>query len=160
MQLVTKKLSEIKPYKNNPRKNDMAVDDVAESIRQCDYNAPIVVDENNVILAGHTRLAALKQLGYDEAEVIVKEGLTEKQKKKYRLLDNKTGEKSEWDYDKLMQELDGMDFEGFDFGFDSFDFESNADEAYEENEQAPSEFKEYGEDIPTTNKCPKCGYEW
>ena len=58
MQTKTLYLREIMPYENNPRKNDKAVDAVAESIRQCGYIAPVIVDENNVILAGHTRLKA------------------------------------------------------------------------------------------------------
>lgn len=110
MKIETIKLSEIKPYLNNPRKNDQAVDAVAESIQQCGYVAPIIVDENNVILAGHTRYKALKRLGYTEADVVVKTGLTEEQKRKYRLLDNKTNELAEWDYDLLAEELDGLDF--------------------------------------------------
>lgn len=69
-------------------------------------------------MAGHTRLKALKKLGWKEAEVVVRDGLTEEQKKKYRLLDNKTGEAAEWDFDILNTELEGMDFEGFDFGFE------------------------------------------
>ena len=109
----TVKLSEIKPYPNNPRNNDDAVESVAESIRQCGYIAPIIVDEDMVVLAGHTRLRALKKLGYKEVEIKVIEGLTEEQKRKYRLLDNKTNEFAEWDIDKLTEEL-----EGFDFGFD------------------------------------------
>ena len=63
MKLKTVPISSIKPYEHNPRRNDDAVDAVAESIRQCSYVAPIVVDENNVILAGHTRWKALQQLG-------------------------------------------------------------------------------------------------
>ena len=119
MTLVKRKLSELIPYENNPRKNDDAVKAVAESIRQCGYVAPIIVDEDGVILAGHTRLKALKSLGSEEVDVIVKEGLTEEQKRKYRLLDNKTAEIAEWDFEKLAAELDGLDFEGFDFDFDT-----------------------------------------
>lgn len=118
MEIRTFNLSDIKPYKNNPRKNDSAVEAVAESIRQCEYIAPIIVDENNVILAGHTRYASLKRLGMDSIECVVKSGLTEEQKRKYRILDNKTAELSTWDFDLLENELDGLDFEGFDFGFD------------------------------------------
>lgn len=110
MELKTKKLTEIHPYPGNPRKNDNAVESVAESIRQCGYVAPIIVDENGVILAGHTRYKALQRLGRSEAEVIVKDGLTEEQKKKYRLLDNKTNELASWDFELLAQELEGLDF--------------------------------------------------
>lgn len=121
MELVTLKLTDIKPYERNARNNDQAIAAVAESIRQCEYIAPIVVDENNVILAGHTRWKALKQLGRTEAQCVVKSGMTDEQKRKYRLLDNKTAELAEWDVDLLADELNGLDFGGFDFGF----FEEN-----------------------------------
>lgn len=108
------KLSEIVPYENNARKNDKAVKDVAESIKQCGYIAPIIVDENNVILAGHTRYKALKKLGYKEVAVRKILGLTDEQKRKYRLLDNKTNELADWDFEKLKDEIDGLDFSEFD----------------------------------------------
>lgn len=116
MKYIKKKLSAIKPYENNPRINDDAVDDVAESIRQCSYIAPIVIDEDGVILAGHTRYKALHRLGYKECEVIEVTGLSEEQKKKYRLYDNKTNEFADWDQKKLMEELFDVDFQGYDFG--------------------------------------------
>ena len=121
MEIIKLKITEIKPYDKNPRKNDGAVDAVAESIKQCGYCAPIVIDEDNVILAGHTRLKALKKLKYKECECVRKIGMTEEQKRKYRLLDNKTNELAEWDIDLLKGELDGLDFLDFDFGFDIAD---------------------------------------
>ena len=116
-EIVTLKLKEIIPYERNPRKNDLAVDDCAESIRQTGYRARIIVDENNVIIAGHTRWRALQKLGWEEAEVQRELDMTEEQKKKYRLLDNKVAEKSGWDYELLEWELEGLDFEGYDFDF-------------------------------------------
>ena len=116
--LSTMRMEDIRPYPNNPRKNDGAVDAVAESIRQCGYVAPIIVDEDGVILAGHTRYKALQKLGYKTADVLVKSGMTEEQKKKYRLLDNKTNELAEWDYDLLAEELDGLDFGDLDLDLD------------------------------------------
>lgn len=74
------------PYENNPRINDPAVEDVMESIRQTGNLDPIEVDEDGVILSGHTRLKALLKLGYRETGIMVYEGLTEAQKRKYRLL--------------------------------------------------------------------------
>ena len=111
--------SEIIPYENNPRLNDEAVDVVKKSIEQCGYVAPIVVDENMVILAGHTRLKALLSLGRKECDVMVVSGLSEEQKRKYRLLDNKTNEYAEWDFEKLIEELEGLDFDdlSIDWGF-------------------------------------------
>ena len=115
MKLRTVPIAKIRPYERNPRRNDQAVEAVAESIRQCGYVAPIIVDENFVILAGHTRWKALQQLGHATAQICVAEGLSEEQKRKYRILDNKTGELAEWDAELLRIELDGLDFDGFDF---------------------------------------------
>ncbi len=115
---ITLPMAEIIPYEHNPRQNDQAVPAVMESIRQCTYINNIVVDEGNVILAGHTRYKALQRLGYAEVEVCRVSGLSEGQKRKYRLLDNKTGELAEWDFELLATEMEGLDFEGFDFGFD------------------------------------------
>lgn len=148
MKLITMKLKDIRPYPNNPRKNDTAVEAVAESIRQCGYVAPIIVDESGVILAGHTRYKALKALGRAEAEVVVKEGLTEEQKKKYRLLDNKTNELATWDVDLLTAELEGMDFGDLavDWGLPELDDIELAD--------GPGEPADDG----LTVHCPKCGF--
>ena len=82
MKMQKLKLAEIVPYGNNPRKNDSAVNAVAESIRQCSYITPVIVDEDHVILAGHTRYKALLALGMEEAECLVCDGLTAEQKKK------------------------------------------------------------------------------
>ena len=142
MEYQKKRLEDIRPYENNPRINDDAVEDVMESIRQCSYIAPIVVDEDGVILAGHTRYKALLRLGYDECDVIVAEGLNEEQKRKYRLYDNKTAELAEWDQRKLMEELSDVDFLGYDFGQPSV----RVDEDGEEEEK----------DV-VTMVCPCCG---
>ena len=100
MKIENISVDKIIPYKNNPRINDDAVAGVVESIKQCGELDPIEVDENNIILSGHTRLKAYNQLGYDSISVLRITGLTEPQKRKYRLLTNKTGEKAEWDFDK------------------------------------------------------------
>lgn len=121
MELKKIRIAEIVPYENNPRKNDKAVEAVAESIKQCGYVAPIIIDEQNIILAGHTRYKALIKLGRKEAECVVRSGLTEEQKRKYRILDNKTNELAEWDFDKLAMELEGLSFDGFDFDLKQLD---------------------------------------
>ena len=143
MEIIKLNINEVIPYPDNPRKNDNAVDAVAESIKQCGYCSPIVIDEDNVILAGHTRLKALKKLKWKEVECVRKTGLTEEQKKKYRVLDNKTNELAEWDFDLLEEEIDGLDFDGFDFGFDMSAFE----EPQEIVEDEPPEVDEDSEPI-------------
>jgi len=111
-------IADLIPYDRNPRRNDMAVDDVAESMEQVGYITPIVIDENRQILAGETRCKALKKRHVKRDKVLQVFGLTEEQKKKYRLLDNKVGEIAEWDAELLAGELEEVDFGDFDFGFD------------------------------------------
>ena len=157
--LKTLKLSALVPYANNPRKNDAAVNAVVESIRQCSYITPIIVDENMVIIAGHTRYKALQAMGVKEVPCLVCDGLTEEQKKKYRYLDNKTNEKALWDLMKLEVELEGLDLEGFDFfGMASdltedagTDRKINGNAEYDTEVFADEEFK---------YQCPKCGFRF
>ena len=103
------------PYVNNPRKNDKAVDVVAGSIQEFGFKNPIIVDKDNVIVAGHTRLLAARKLELEEVPVIRAEDLTEQQIKAFRLADNKTAEFAEWDMELLALELEGLDdiFTGF-----------------------------------------------
>jgi len=164
MKLITLKLSEIVPYKNNPRKNDQAVNAVAESIRQCSYIAPIIVDEDHVILAGHTRYRALKALGYEDVQCLVCDGLTEEQKKKYRYLDNKTGEKATWDLMKLETELEGMDLEGFDFFGMASDLTADIGAEPEKKAEEAEGSEEFDTEVFGDEKfkytCPKCGFRF
>lgn len=119
MQVVEKKITEIKPYEKNPRKNDNAVDAVANSIREFGFKNPIVIDGNNVIICGHTRYKAAQKLGLDTVPCVVASDLTDEQIKAYRLADNKVAELAEWDIDLLDEELDGIfDIDMSDFGFD------------------------------------------
>lgn len=138
----TIKLDKLKPYANNPRNNDNAVPAVKASIQQVGYITPIVVDENYEILAGHTRAKALEKMGADEAQVLVVNGLTDEEKRKYRLLDNKTSENATWDFDMLAVELEGLDFEDFDFEFE-----------LPEDEEKPIKEVEYVEKISVVIDC-------
>ena len=123
MNIVQKKIDEIKPYDKNPRKNDSAVDYVAKSIKEFGFKVPIVIDKDGIIIAGHTRYKASKKLGLKEVPCIVADDLTEEQVKAFRLADNKVSEKAKWN-DKLLEEelsdifnIDMEDF-GFDLGID------------------------------------------
>ena len=110
------------PYANNPRLNDNAVDAVAASIKEFGFKVPIVVDGENVIINGHTRLTAAHKLGLKQVPVIVADDLTPEQVKAFRLADNKTGELAEWDLDKLDIELGEIqDLDMNDFGFDEIE---------------------------------------
>lgn len=160
MQLKKIELSKIKPYAKNARKNDEAVEYVVKSIEQCEYIAPIILDENNVILAGHTRWKALKKLGYDKAECVIKEGLTEEQKKKYRLLDNKTAEFAEWDFDLLEDELADLDFGDLDidWGIEAPEFDNEQEIIEDEVPEIHEEPKaKYGDIYQLGNHRLMCG---
>jgi site-specific DNA-methyltransferase (adenine-specific) len=111
-------ITEIKPYKNNPRINDGAVDAVAASIKEFGFRVPIIVDADNVIVAGHTRLKAAQKLGLSEVPVIVADDLTPEQVRAFRLADNKVGEIAEWDFEKLEEELKSLNIDMSQFGFD------------------------------------------
>lgn len=125
MNIIEMKIGDIKPYEKNPRKNDEAVKYVAESIKQFGFKVPIVIDKNNVIVAGHTRYKASKKLGLKEVPCVVADDLTEEQIKAYRLADNKVAEQAEWDFDLLGEELnDILNIDMCDFGFElNFDEE-------------------------------------
>lgn len=111
-------LTALVPYENNPRLNDNAVEAVANSIKEFGFNVPIVIDKNNVIIAGHTRYKAGKKLGLETVPCYRADNLSEEQVKAFRLVDNKTAELAEWDFAKLEEELSGIDFDMSDFGFD------------------------------------------
>lgn len=142
--------NELVPYDKNPRINDESVDLVANSIREFGFKQPIVVDKDNIIIAGHTRWKAAKQLGLKEVPVIQATDLTTAQVKAYRLADNKVGEASEWDFDLLSDELEDLadEFDMSAFGFETE--EEDTAEAIEDN---------YEPDIPT-EPMTKSGQIW
>lgn len=105
MQIIEKRIDELQPYKNNPRNNDGAVEAVAASIKEFGFKVPIIIDKDNVIVAGHTRLKAAQKLGIQTVPVILADDLTEEQVKAFRLADNKTAEMAGWDFSALEKEL-------------------------------------------------------
>lgn len=118
------KITELVPYEKNPRKNNDAVKYVAESIKEFGFKVPIVIDKNNIIVAGHTRYKAAKKLKIDEVPCIIADDLTDEQIKAFRLADNKVAEKAEWDFDLLnfeVGEMPDIDFGKFGFEFPDID---------------------------------------
>lgn len=132
MKIEKVNINDVTPYENNARKNDEAVDYVANSISSFGFQQPIVVDSDMVIIAGHTRYKAAKKLKMNEVPVIIAENLNEEQVKAYRLADNKTGEIADWDFDKLMVELEDINLDMTDFGFEDFIELADEDEELEE----------------------------
>ena len=128
MKLIEIKTTDIKPYEKNAKKHDVRqIENVAESMRQFGIVQPLVVDADNVLVIGHCRLAAAKVLGIESVPCVKAEELTEEQIAKLRILDNKLNE-SEWDIELLREEIETLQFDGFDVTFDELNIE-DIDEA-------------------------------
>ena len=145
IKIVMKKIKDIIPYFNNPRKNDKAIDAVIHSIEEFGFKNPIVIDKDGVIISGHTRRLAAIKLGMTEVPCIVGSHLSEAQVKAFRLADNRVAEIATWDEDLLKEEMKNvldmdLDIYGFDIG------------TVEDIMQEETGIK--------THKCPKCGCEW
>lgn len=138
--IIEKKIEELIPYENNPRINDESVEYVANSIKEFGFKVPIVIDSNNVIIAGHTRLKASKKLGLESVPCIIADDLTDEQVRAFRLADNKASELSTWDMEKLNLELDTLyEINMQDFGFIDLTDYSNSSEDKEED---PDDFED------------------
>lgn len=109
MRVVEKRIEDLRPYENNPRKNEAAVDKVAASIKEFGFKVPMVITQDGEIVAGHTRLLAAKQIGLRKVPCIIANDLTEAQIRAYRLADNKTAEFAEWDLQLLELELSAIE---------------------------------------------------
>ena len=130
MEIIEKSLTDLIPYDKNPRKNDKAVDYVLESIKECGFKVPIVIDNENVIVAGHTRYRAAKKLKFKKVPCIIADDLNEEQIKAYRLADNKVSEYAKWDKGLLDGELLDLDLDMSLFGFEAI-FEEDEEEDVE-----------------------------
>ncbi|HEV56476.1 MAG TPA: hypothetical protein ENN87_03140 [Phycisphaerales bacterium] len=152
-------IDRIRPYEKNPRRNDKAVQAVADSIKEFGFRQPIVVDGDGVIVVGHTRYKAALKLGLEKAPVHVAKDLTPQQARAYRLADNRSAEDSQWDIDLLPIELGELRDEGFDLKLVGFtekelteylrQFDTDLDEGQADSDEAIE-----------TVRCPKCGHEF
>lgn len=144
MKIVDKPIEWLRPYENNPRNNEQAVEAVANSIKEFGFKVPIVATIDGEIVNGHTRFKAAKFLKLKTVPVLIADDLTEEQIKAFRLADNKTGELADWDIELLYSELE--DLTGFDmtmFGFDDIDFSlDDFEEEKEEGEEADTDSEE------------------
>lgn len=152
MDILELKIEELVPYENNPRINDQAVDKVAASIREFGFKVPIVIDKDNVIVAGHTRLEAAKLLGLESVPCIKADDLTDDQVREFRIIDNKTQELADWDLDIMRAELEsitGIDMSEFGFMIEEIEDQKKKDAEKKEKEDAKKAVKEIC--------CPRCG---
>ena len=107
------KINEIKPYESNPRNSELSLPKVKDSIKNFGFNQPILIDKDNVIITGHTRYKAAKELELDNVPCIIVTDLSEQQIKAYRIADNKVGQDSSWDVSLLKEELQKLRLENF-----------------------------------------------
>ena len=149
MKIETVKLSALKPYENNPRNNDKAVEYLVKSIREFGFKVPIVIDRNNVIVTGHTRYKAAQRLGIREIPCIRADDLTDDQVKAFRLVDNKVGEIATWDMDRLEVEIAGIDID-----LSEYDFEISIPDLDPVEADTPEDDDEgyYGDERERTNR--------
>ena len=168
MEIIKVKIDDIKPYENNPRNNDDAVDYVANSIKEFGFKVPIILDKNNIIVAGHTRYKACKKLGINEIPCIIADDLSEEQIKAFRLADNKVSEKAEWNINLLNEELENIiniDMSQFDFINNNLDIENNDFDRTDLSEKIFNKYEiiikcENEEDLENKyNKLTEEGYE-
>ena len=146
IKIIEKSIDELIPYENNVRINDKAVDVVANSIKEFGFKNPIIIDKDGVIVAGHTRLKAAKQLGIDKVPCIIADDLTEEQIKAFRIADNSSAQVAEWDMQKLMAELETIDYDMSKYGLaeQMAEIEKIIDkEAQEDNYDIEQEIEEY-----------------
>lgn len=157
LKIVYRNPEELLEYDNNPRNNEEAVEKVAESIRQFGFKVPILIDQNNVIIAGHTRKLAAEELELTQVPCICVEDLSEQQVKAFRLADNKVSEFSSWDPGKLADELAAI----MDIDMTAFDFPDMAlDELDVKDEDFLQDTEIVKNKTPKTIVCPHCGKEF
>ena len=116
IKIIEKKVTDLVPYENNARINDGAVDAVANSIKEFGIKNPIIIDKENVIVCGHTRIKACEKLGIEKVPCVVADDLTDEQIKAFRIADNSTAQIAEWDLEKLQAELENIDMDMVQFG--------------------------------------------
>ena len=153
MEIKLIKVEDLKPYVNNPRFNDEAVEYVANSIKEFGFKVPIIIDKNNEIVAGHTRYKASLELGLKEVPCIIADDLNEEQIKAFRLADNKVSERSSWNFELLDDELEEI----IDIDMKQFDFDEiekiDLNEFFDEESEKKEKEKE-------TIICPFCNKEF
>lgn len=147
MQIIEKRLKDIKPYSNNPRHNSKAVNAVKDSIIKFGFKVPIVIDKNNTIVCGHTRYRASKDIGLETVPCIIADDLSPEQINAFRLVDNRTSEFADWNFDKLAEELSEIDtIDLSSFGFDDL-MAGLSDSFLTNNTQSDIVEDNYNEDI-------------
>ncbi len=149
-------IEEIKVYEKNPRRNNRAVEVVKKSIEKYGFRVPIILGSNKVLIAGHTRLKAAKELGMKEVPVVQADDLTESEQKGLRIMDNKSSEYAEWDTELLKEEFMELEAEDYDLELTGFDLREVGDILDTEKEDIGKVDKLGHLEV----ECPKCHYKF
>ena len=160
MKITDVKIQNIKPYHDNPRVNNDAIDVVKKSLEEFGFQQPLVLDKDNVIIVGHTRFEAAKKLGIKKVPVQIA-NLNKNQAKAYRIADNRLNEDAKWDNELLNFEISNLIENNY--GIDSIGFESvELENILKNTEEKDLEenFKEIDSELETSKTCPKCGFEF
>ena len=135
MKIEIADINSIQPYINNPRKlKDSAIDKVAKSIKEFGFRQPIVVDQNRIIVVGHTRYRASKKLGLNQVPITIADNLTQEQINAYRIADNRTNEEAEWDLELLKTEIKELELAEFNLDLTGFDEDQLNNMLFEEKQ--------------------------
>ena len=154
MKITEVGIEKLNAYANNPRKNAKAVPALMESIKEFGVQMPIVINDDNVVICGHTTLEAVKRLGMKTIPCVIADDLTEEQQKAFRLVDNKVAEASQWDFDKLEAEMSKI----LDIDMDRFGFaDDEMDTQFQDNTELDAD--SFG-DEEFAHECPECGFKW
>ena len=157
MEIENIPISELVPYSKNPRRNEKAVDTVMKSIKAFGFKVPIILDKNNEIIAGHTRLKAAIQLGLKEVPIIRADELNEAQVRAFRIMDNKSSEFAEWEMDLLKGELQSLDLSDADLELTGFDLREIGDILDDTPNEEIEQIDQLGKH---TIECPKCKHRF
>ena len=150
-------ISKVIPYANNPRRNEAVVAKVAASIKEFGFRQPVVVDKDMVIIAGHTRLEAARQLGEKKVPIHIADNLTKAQAKAYRLADNRIAQEAEWDYELLSIEMGDLLKGGFDMSVIGFNDAEIAD-ILEDDDSEPTDLSREWTGMPSFNHEDKTAF--
>ena len=150
-------INDLKPYDNNAKiHTESQVQQIKNSILEFGFNDPLAVWKDNVIIEGHGRYLAAKELELKELPIVRLDSLSDKQRKAYMLAHNKLTMNTGFDIDILSEELDSID----DIDMSDFGFDLDLDDIEPYDDESPEDFKQFGETVATQHKCPRCGYEW
>ena len=158
MQIETVDIESLKPYEKNAKQHPKEqIEQIKKSIEMYGNNDPIAVwGDENIIIEGHGRLIAMKELGFTKAEIIRLDHLTDKERREYTLVHNQLTMNTDWDFEKLREELDNLDFGDFDFGFS----DDTEDEGTIFKQQQEIDVESGGGGTDSEVECPNCGFRF